>query len=802
MAIKFPPIRIKIRKIVWKDLLYILLILGFCALALGLGAVFGSLRVIKADLPNIDSPENFRPKLITSVYSDSGALLKEFAQEKRVEITYDMIPRALIEAIVATEDPRFFSHSGIDYLGILRAVKQDIMKLGRGRRPEGGSTITQQLARKLFLHREISIRRKLKEIFLARRIEKKYTKQQILEMYCNHFFLGHGAYGVEAAANLYFGKKAADLSLDESAMIAGIFRGPSVYSPYSNPGLTLQRRNHVINRMVEKRYLSKIDGEAAKKKELGVLPLRRTDAEFGAYFFEEIRKYIEKNYGKEALYTGGLKVYTTVDPVLQEYGEDALRSGLRSVENALHGWRKDKPNLITEGKEDLGSEWLETWENEKIEAGDVVDAIVLSVSRTEGLVRVKKYTGKLTNLDIAWTKNKYLNNLIKKGDIIQVRIKSVEEDNREAEVSLDQDPLRNGAFIAIEPQTGKIKAMVGGYRFRKSQFNRAVQAQRQTGSAIKPFLYTAAIENGFTAASRIVDESVTFIDRWSGEPWTPKNYDRKYKGVVTLRIGLEESRNIVTAKLVDFISPQVAVEYCRRFGITSPIYPYLSLSLGTFELTLDELVSAYCVFPNKGIRVEPYFISRIEDSEGNILEENSLQSSEVISPQTAYIMTYLMQGVMQAGTGAAAADLGWPLGGKTGTTDDYSDAWFVGFSPSLCAGVWVGYDDKVPLGKAQTGAAAALPIWKEFFRKVIEDKKKEIPADAGPDYVVEDFEVPPNLVFIEIDRKTGLLSVPGVCLYPFNEVFLPGTGPTRFCSNLEHMKILDYYSTAKATEEH
>jgi penicillin-binding protein 1A len=804
---KFPSIKIQVRKLQKKEVLRAALAIVLGGLALGLGVFYGAYRVIKSDLPDISGPESFRPKRITRVYTESGELLREFAEERRLEVKYQELPQVLLQAIVATEDPRFFSHSGVDYRGILRAVKEDVIKLGRGRRPEGGSTITQQLARDLFLHREVSIRRKLKELFLAREIERRYSKEQILEMYCNHFFLGHGVHGVEAAARLYFGKTASALSLEEAAMIAGIFRGPSIYSPYNNPKRTLERRNHVLTRMAEAGYLSKEEAEEAKKKPLAVMPLRRTDPEFGAYFLEEIRKYVERNYGRDALYTAGLKIYATIDPVMQKYAEAALRKGLRDVENKLQGWRADKPNLIAQGKTEIEKEWLDTWETEKLETGEVADAIVLSTGRTEATVRIKNYTGRLANSGIEWTKARFLDSLIKRGDIIQVRVDSVDEAALEARCSLDQKPVRNGSFLAIEPQTGKIKAMVGGYSFRESQFNRAVQAPRQTGSAIKPFIYTAALENGFTPASRIVDEPVTFIDRWSGEPWTPRNYDRKYKGAVTLRIGLEESRNVVTAKLLDFLSPQVGVDYCRRFGITSPVYPYLSLSLGSFEITLLELVSAYSVFPNKGLRARPYFIARVEDNEGNVLEENLPESSEVISPQTAYMMTYLMQGVVSAGTGAQAARLGWPLAGKTGTTDDYSDAWFIGFSPSLCAGVWVGHDKKVTLGSRQTGAAAALPIWADFFEKVINDKKTAAPQGAEPPEgegvkpPVEDFEIPPNLVFVDIDRKTGFLLAP-VCRYPFREVFLPGTEPTRYCSHLEHMKILDYYGAGAASEEH
>ncbi len=798
-SIRIPSVKIRIRKIEKGKLLKALLLLVFLGLAAFLGGIYGSYRTIIDDLPPVSDIENFRPKLITTVHSESGEVLREFAQERRVEVPYEQIPDVLIKAIVATEDQSFFRHSGVALRGIMRAVMADVMKVLRRRRPEGGSTITQQLARSLFLHREVSLRRKLKEIFLSVQIEKTYSKRDILTMYCNHFYLGHGAYGVETASNLFFGKSVRDLSLEEAALIAGIFRGPSLYSPYTNPRGTLNRRNLVLNRMMSEGYITKAEGEAAKGTPLAVLPLRRTSAEFGAYFFEEVRKYVERNYGADALYGGGLKVYTTLDPVLQKYGEQALRKGLRDVENRLAGWRADKPNLIAEGKTDLEAQWLDTWENPFLETDEVYDAIVLSVARNEAVVRIKSYTGFMTGQDIAWTKARSLESILKRGDVVQARVNRFDEASKEARVSLDQKPVRNGGFLAIDPRTGQIKAMVGGYSFKDSQFNRAVQAPRQTGSSIKPFLYTAALEHGFTPASLIIDEPVTFIDRWNGEPWSPKNYDRRYKGAVTLRRGLEESRNVVTARLLDFISPQVGVDYCRRFGITSPLYPYLSLSLGTFEVTLAEMVSAFSTFPNKGVRFKPYFITRIEDRDGNILEEARVESEEVISPQTAYMMTYLMKGVVEGETGTARAlqALGWPLAGKTGTTDRYSDAWFIGFSPDLCAGVWIGHDKMVTLGERQSGGVAALPVWRDFFVRVIEDRKRRA-AEEGIELVPEDFEVPPNLVFVEIDKKTGLLTTP-ICRYPFLEVFFPGSEPARYCTLADHMRILDYY-TVSATE--
>ena len=799
---KIPDLKIKVLKFKKSRSLKVLALLHFAAAACILGAFFGAYMTIRDNLPSVSELESLKPKIITSIYSDKGEVIKEFAEERRIEVPYARIPDILIKAIIATEDPRFYSHKGVDYVGILRAVKEDIIKLGRGTlsRPQGGSTITQQLARSLFLYSQQTIRRKLKEMFLARRIERKYSKEKILELYCNQFYLGHGVYGVETASNLFFGKSVSDLNLEEAALVAGIFRGPSIYSPYSNAERTLQRRNHVLNRMAEEGFITEAQREAAKSRPMNVLPLRRSSSEFGAYFFEEVRKVIERDYGSDALYNAGLKIYTTLDPDLEKFAEESLRKGLRDRDKKK-GWRMDKKNLTSEGKADLGKIWLEAWTTSAVELGEVADAIVLSAGRTEAVVRLKDYIGRMKNVGIQWTRAKYLDALMRPGDVIQVQVKSIDEEAKELSVTLDQEPLVEGALLVIDPVSGQIKAMIGGYSFRRSQWNRATQALRQTGSAIKPFLYTAAVENGFTPASIIVDERVTFNDKWTGEPWSPRNYDREYKGAVTLRKGLEESRNVVTAKLLDYISPQVGVDYCHKFGLTSTIYPYLSLSLGTFEVTLLELVSGFTTFPNKGVRVKPYFITRIEDKDGNVLEENKVESEEVISPQTAYMMTYMLQGVMrEGGTAASAATLGWPLAGKTGTTDLYTDAWFIGFSPTVCAGVWIGNDEKVTLGERQSGAVAALPIWIDFFAKMIEARKKAAEAQ-GVELVPEDFEVPPNLSFVEIDRKTGLLAT-SICRFRLREVFFPGTEPTRYCTNQDHLRILDYYSQETAKEEH
>ena len=443
---------------------------------------------------------------------------------------------------------------------------------------------------------------------------------------------------------------------------------------------------------------------------------------------------------------------------------------------------------------------MPSWLKTSLEEGDIIEAVVLEAKKAEAQVKVINFTGKLTNKNIRWTMTTDLRKLIKRGDVIHVKIDKIDEENMSFTASLDQEPKLEGAVLAIEPQTGQIRVMVGGYSFRRSKWNNTTQAMRQAGSVIKPFLYTAALENGFTPADRVVDEPTDFVDKWSGNIWSPPNYDGKFKGSVTVRQGLEESRNIVTAKLLEFISPQVGVEYCQKFGITSPILPYMSLSLGAFEVKMIELVSAFTTFPNKGIRVKPYFISRIEDKDGNIQEEAAIESQEVISPQMAFMMTNLLRGVVQRGTAWRASYLENNLCGKTGTTDNWADAWFMGFSPSLVVGVWIGHKEElITIGERQSGAVAALPVFIDVFERIIEDKKM-MAEEAGIEYEWEEFEVPPNLVQRTIDRKTGLLATP-ICLFLLNEYFFPGKVPDRFCSYDDHMLTYDYYLRLRLEEE-
>ncbi|MFW6124397.1 MAG: penicillin-binding protein 1A [Acidobacteriota bacterium] len=805
------PKRVKSEKKGNKGLIKWLLTAAAVLFVCGLGVSIGVYRAILQNLPDISTLEEMKPSIITYLYSDDGEIMGEYAFQKRIEVQYEDIPESLKNAIVATEDPRFYRHNGIDFRGILRAIKEDIQLIFTPGRLHGGSTLSQQLVRGLLLHRKQLLRRKLKEWILALQLERNYPKEEILTMYCNQFNLGHGAYGVEAAAQLYFDKTVSELDLAESAMITGIFRSPANYSPYRNYDLTLRRRNHVINRMVEEKYITKQQAEEIKEKGLNVLPLHRQESEFATYFKEEIRRYLYNNYGAEALYHGGLRIHTTMDLKMQEYAEKALRKQVRELDKR-QGWRDDKINCLNlnlsieslseiDGPfkdEESGQTYLMNWRKPEIEPEQVIDAVVLEVSSREAEVKVKDYIGKITNKGIDWTGTRNLERLIEKGDIIHVMVNSLDDENKTFQASLDQEPELEGAFLVIEPQTGQVKAMVGGYSYQRSEWNNVTQAMRQSGSVIKPILYTAGLENGLTPASTFIDEPVKFKDKWSGKVWDPPNYDEKYKGRVTLRKGIEESRNVVTTKLLDHISPQEGVKYCKRFGLSSNILPYLSLSLGAFEVKMIELVSAFTVFPNQGVRIEPYFIKRIEDRKGNILEEARVEAHHVISPQTTYIMTSLLEGVVKRGTAWRAGSLEMPLAGKTGTTDDWSDAWFIGFSPDLCAGVWVGHrEGRISIGKRQSGAVAALPAWIDFFSQVIEERKREA-EEQEIEYEEGEFPVPPNLSFVNIDYKTGLLPTP-VCPPQFiiEEVFIPGTEPNRFCSYEDHMMTYDYYELIK-----
>ena len=703
-------------------------------LSIALGATAGVLFVYNSDLPQVNSLEDYHPSLITEVYSDDGQVIGSFALERRVIVTWDEIPQVVKDAITSVEDQNFFTHWGIDFYGIARAGLKDVMA---GRVVEGGSTLTQQLSKNLFLTPERTFRRKIQEAMLAIQIERLYTKQQILTLYVNLHFMGHGQYGFAAAAEYYFGKELKDLNIEEAAMLAAIPRSPPNYSPIAHPDRALLRRNYAIDRMVAEKKITVAQGEEAKSHPIKIAEKQRRD-EIAPYFVEELRRYLEKKYGTFAVHEGGLKVYSTLNVEMQKAANAAVRAGLREYDKR-HGWRGADRNLLSEGVQDLGSYELKDWKL-PIRTNDIVPGVVLDLTKTGATVKIGSYFAQLTPQDIAWTKAMAAAEILKPGDVALFQIRSMNPADKKVEVTLEQRPKVQGSLLAIEPKSGEIKAMVGGYDFDESKFNRSTQALRQTGSSFKPFVYTAAVDNGLRPEDTILDAPVSFGN------YSPGNYDGKYEGVITIRRALGDSRNIPAVKTLAKMGVQNLIPYVRRFGITSKIEPVLPIALGAADVTLIEMVSAYSTFPNDGVRVVPQMIRRVTDSEGNALEENFPELRDVIPADTARIMVDLMQEPVRAGTATKAQELKRPVAGKTGTTNDFTDAWFIGYTPSLTAGAWIGFDEKVTLGDKETGGKAALPIWMEFIREVYKDKPVETFNVASKESITAGPQAVPSLV--------------------------------------------------------
>jgi len=685
-------------------------------LAVAVGATAGVLFVYNSDLPQVNSLEDYHPSLITEVYSDDGQVIGSFALERRIVVAWDQIPQVVKDAIISVEDQNFYSHWGIDFLGIARASLKNLLA---GRVVEGGSTLTQQLSKNLFLTPERSFRRKIQEAMLSIQIERYYTKQQILTMYCNQHFMGHGQYGFAAAAEFYFGKDLKDLNVEEAALLAALPRSPINYSPLLHPERAVLRRNYAIDRMVAEKKITVAQGEEAKSHPIKLAEKQRPD-ELAPYFVEELRRYLEKKYGTSAVHEGGLKVYSTLNVDMQKAANAAIRAGTREYDKR-HGWRGADRNLITEGVDSLEAVELPDWKL-PIRTNDIVPGIVLDLTKNDGAtVKIGGYQAQLTPQDIAWTKAKTASDILKPGDVALFMIRSMNPSERKVDVTLEQKPKVQAAFVAIEPKSGEVKAMVGGYDFDDSKFNRATQAMRQTGSSFKPFVYAAAVDNGLRPDDTIVDAPVSF------GAYSPGNYDGKYKGTIPIRQAFGESRNIPAVKILAKLGVQNLVPYVRRFGITSRIEPVLPIALGAADVTLIEMVSGYSTFPNDGVRVVPQTILRVLDYEGNVLEENLPELRDVIPAETARIMVDLMQEPIRqpGGTSTKAQELKRPAAGKTGTTNDFTDAWFIGYTPSLVAGAWVGFDEKVTLGDKETGGRAALPMWLDFMKEVYKDKPVE-----------------------------------------------------------------------------
>ncbi len=714
-----PPISVGGRKYVGRVLFALLVV----AAAL-VGAVGGLLVVYTTDLPQVTQLERYRPSSVTELYDDKGRVIGSFALQRRVIASYDDFPKNLRDAVTSTEDKDFERHWGINFWRILGAAYKDLVV---GSRAQGASTLTMQLSRNLFLSADRTYGRKIQEIMLAIQIERRFTKPQIFTLYANQIFLGHGVYGFEAGAQYYFNKHARELKLEEAAVLAALPKAPNYYSPINNPERCLRRRNLVLDNMVEDGRITKDEGELAKRRPLK-LTLQTGSNWLAPYFVEEIRRYLERKYGSDEVHSGALRVYTSLNMDLQAAANQAVLDGVAAYERR-HGWKGKLKNVIAMGNT------LDGYENpdwdQPIGPNSYVHALVTAVNDKAATLKLGRYSATITAAEMKWTGRKRPIEILSTGDIAYVKVLSLADPV--AKLQLEQDSGAQGALLAIDNSTGDIKAMVGGRDFDESKFNRATQALRQVGSSFKPYVYTAVMDNGGSPDDVILDAPVTF--QTASGPYSPHNYDGKYEGNITLRRAIAFSRNIPALKLEMKVGVDKVIEYARRFGITAPLPPVIPLALGAADITLYEQTAAFSTFPNDGVRVTPRYIRKVTDYEGRVLEEDYPEVKDVISAQTARVMVSLLEGVIQHGTGYAASVAlnKHPLGGKTGTTNDFTDAWFMGFSPSITCGVWLGFDEKISLGNKETGAMAALPIWIQFMKAAIVGHEKE------------DFAAPPEI---------------------------------------------------------
>ena len=688
-----------------------------------IGSFSGLIFVYSTDLPQIEQLEHYRPISSTELYDVHGKVIGSFALQRRVVASYNDFPHVLIDALVSTEDKDFFRHGGVNIWRIVGAAYRDAESGGK---VQGASTLTMQLARNLFLSQDRSYHRKIQEMLLAIQMERRFTKEQILTLYANQIYLGHGVYGFEAASEFYFSKPARQLTLPEAAVIVGLPKSPVNYSPINHPDRALKRRNLVINAMLEDGKITAQEAAQARNAPLA-LDLAHDPNSLAPNFVEEVRRYLESKYGTDQVHEGGLRAYTSLDMDLQNAANHAMLDGL-AVYERRHGWQGHLENILLEG-ETLAGYKHPDWD-EQVQPGNYTHALVTDVwPWGSASLRLGNYLATLSPADVAWTHQK-IPHLVTSGDIVYVRVLAVDP-NGKARISLEQDSGAQGALLAIDNATGDVRAMVGGRDFNLSKFNRATQALRQVGSSFKPYVYTAAIDQGARPDDTVLDAPVTF--QTASGPYSPHNYDEKYEGTITLRRALAQSRNIPALKLADHVGIRAVEDYARKFGISSALPPYLPVALGAAEVTLIEQTSAFSVFPDDGVRLVPRYITKVTDYDGRVLEENYPGVKDVVTARTARLMTSMLQGVVQHGTAIAATSLKLPLAGKTGTTNDFTDAWFVGYSPTLTAGVWVGYDEKKSLGPKETGAHAALPIWMEFMSAALAGK------DPGK------FQPPPDL---------------------------------------------------------
>lgn len=733
-------------------------------------------------LPPIEALRDYRQSLITNIYSDNNRVLGQFYIERRRPVSLARIPRHLKNAVMAVEDSRFYQHGALDYFGIARAM---IINVITGEMRQGGSTISQQLARSLFLSREKSLERKLKEAILAMRLEKLYTKDEILEFYLNQIYFGHGAYGIQSAANTYFGKDVEEITLPEAAFLAGLPKAPTDYSPYYKPEKARQRQEIVLKRMAEEKYITEKEYEEAIKKVI-VFERWRKDREVAPYFLEHVRQYLEANYGSEMLYRGGLNVYTTANYEMQAAATSAIRRGLRELDKR-QGFRgpighrsPDEVMDIKKGKEAKGM-IIPPPDTGKDE---LVDATVISVGNEGATVDTGKQRGRILFEDMKWARKRLLDpkdikkfkhnekakpsDILKAGDIVKAALKGIDPKTKEPLFTLEQEPLAEGALIAIDPKTGAIKTMVGGYDFERSKFNRAIQAKRQPGSSFKPIIYAAALDMGFSPSTILVDAPIVYEDPTQEKDWKPLNYDEKFHGFISMRNALAYSRNVATIRLLEKTGTRGVIELAQRLGINNPLANDLSIALGSSSVTPLELTGAFGVFANQGVKTETSSIRTITSKEGKVLlEQTEVKQEPVVSKETAYLITNMLEDVISYGTGQRAKALGRQLAGKTGTTNEFTDAWFIGYTPNLVVGVWIGFDDRKSLGDGEAGARSALPIWIEFMKTAL---------NQVPD---ETFAIPEDIVYAKVDPENGLLASDNT-KNPVIEIFKKGSEPTKY----------------------
>jgi penicillin-binding protein 1A len=803
----------------------------------------GAFWYFSRNLPDIISVADYRPAVVSQVVSTQGtpAVIGEFFKERRYLIPYEKIPEKLVQAFISAEDDQFFTHQGVNVLSILRAA---FANFRAGHVVQGGSTITQQVAKSLLLTPERSFVRKAKELILANQIERNLTKQQILYLYLNQIYLGHGSYGVQAAAKVYFDKDVSTLDAAECAMIAGMPQAPGKYSPHLNPKKAKERQLYVLRRMLENRYLKQEEYDEAAKEKLKVHGEFDVNGKYSAYYIETLRRQLIEKYGDRALYEDGLQVTVDVDANLMKSAGKAVREGLRAIDRR-NGYRAPLKRLK---KDEEIEKWIadarirlvidELGYDVLLPEGviDTIEAVKFAGLKQEGdLLKIDEiYQGVVTGLDpktktaivnvgavrteiplseLTWAKQGVTqpSQVLQRGDVIQVRV--IKRDGDRIIVGLDQDTEIQGALFSMNAMTGQVLAIEGGFSYAKSEFNRALQAQRQMGSSFKPMIYSAALEKGYTPATIIVDAPIVYNDEETGK-WKPANFEEKFYGDTTFRQALIKSRNIPTIKIVQDVGVPYVTEFAKRIGMPTVLPKDLSISLGSGTISLAELTRAYAIFPRFGRKIEPIYYSLVKDRDGKLLEENKVEPlkpigeimkevmaetvvipppappeagarptpvavstapnlptyplksdpEQVLDPRIAFVASHLMKEVVSFGTGAGAKQLGRPAAGKTGTTNDYQDAWFMGFTPTVVTGAWVGYDTNKQIGKGETGARAALPIWLDFMKEAVKNT---------PD---SDFEVPPGVVFASIHPQTGKLAPPNAS-YAIKEAFLEGSEP-------------------------